>query len=119
MKGMEDNMDIEEMNETTTEVAEDDGWQRLVSNVERSLENVKAEKRHQEELQKEAERLLREQEKLIAKRDSLTAQQSNLIEQRDQLTTKLKNLSGKVYPNDPCPCGSGRKYKKCCGRNAS
>ena len=24
----------------------------------------------------------------------------------------------KVYPNDPCPCGSGKKYKKCCGRNA-
>ena len=23
----------------------------------------------------------------------------------------------KVYPNDPCPCGSGKKYKKCCGRN--
>jgi hypothetical protein len=23
----------------------------------------------------------------------------------------------KVYPNDPCPCGSGLKYKKCCGRN--
>ena len=23
----------------------------------------------------------------------------------------------KIYPNDPCPCGSGRKYKKCCGRN--
>ena len=22
----------------------------------------------------------------------------------------------KVYPNDPCPCGSGKKYKKCCGR---
>ena len=21
----------------------------------------------------------------------------------------------KVFPNDPCPCGSGRKYKKCCG----
>ena len=25
--------------------------------------------------------------------------------------------SGKIYPNDPCPCGSGKKYKKCCGRN--
>ncbi len=25
--------------------------------------------------------------------------------------------SRKVYPNDPCPCGSGKKYKKCCGRN--
>ena len=23
----------------------------------------------------------------------------------------------KVVPNDPCPCGSGKKYKKCCGRN--
>ncbi|MFR3250987.1 MAG: preprotein translocase subunit SecA [Eisenbergiella sp.] len=23
----------------------------------------------------------------------------------------------KVYPNDPCPCGSGKKYKNCCGRN--
>ncbi len=23
----------------------------------------------------------------------------------------------KVYPNDPCPCGSGKKYKKCCGKN--
>ena len=24
----------------------------------------------------------------------------------------------KVFPNDPCPCGSGKKYKKCCGKNA-
>ena len=24
--------------------------------------------------------------------------------------------SAKVYPNDPCPCGSGKKYKQCCGR---
>jgi len=24
--------------------------------------------------------------------------------------------SQKVYPNDPCPCGSGKKYKQCCGR---
>ena len=25
----------------------------------------------------------------------------------------------KVYPNDPCPCGSGKKYKQCCGRKAT
>ena len=25
--------------------------------------------------------------------------------------------SEKVYPNDPCPCGSGKKYKNCCGKN--
>ena len=23
----------------------------------------------------------------------------------------------KIYPNDPCPCGSGKKYKNCCGKN--
>ena len=26
--------------------------------------------------------------------------------------------TAKVYPNDPCPCGSGKKYKQCCGRKA-
>ena len=25
--------------------------------------------------------------------------------------------SYKVYPNDPCPCGSNKKYKKCCGKS--
>lgn len=30
----------------------------------------------------------------------------------DRVGAKAK----KVYPNDPCPCGSGKKYKKCCGR---
>ena len=27
-----------------------------------------------------------------------------------------RRLEKKVYPNDPCPCGSGKKYKQCCGR---
>ncbi len=27
-----------------------------------------------------------------------------------------KREARKVYPNDPCPCGSGKKYKQCCGR---
>ena len=25
----------------------------------------------------------------------------------------------KIYPNDPCPCGSGKKYKKCCGKKST
>ena len=29
----------------------------------------------------------------------------------------VKREVAKVYPNDPCPCGSGKKYKQCCGRN--
>ena len=31
--------------------------------------------------------------------------------------TPVKRENVKVYPNDPCPCGSGKKYKQCCGRN--
>ena len=29
-----------------------------------------------------------------------------------------KRAADKIYPNDPCPCGSGKKYKQCCGRKA-
>ena len=28
----------------------------------------------------------------------------------------VKREGKKIYPNDPCPCGSGKKYKKCCGK---
>ncbi|MEA4854576.1 MAG: SEC-C metal-binding domain-containing protein [Christensenella sp.] len=44
-------------------------------------------------------------------------------EKRDEITRKWR-LAGQavsektVGRNDPCPCGSGKKYKKCCGKNA-
>ena len=34
-------------------------------------------------------------------------------EQKSSMTVRKE---AKVYPNDPCPCGSGKKYKKCCGK---
>lgn len=35
----------------------------------------------------------------------------------DSLAKKpIMRAASKVYPNDPCPCGSGKKYKNCCGR---
>ena len=37
-----------------------------------------------------------------------------LYKEQKASTTIVKEA--KVYPNDPCPCGSGKKYKKCCGR---
>lgn len=37
-----------------------------------------------------------------------------LYKEQKSSTTIVKEA--KVYPNDPCPCGSGKKYKKCCGR---
>ncbi len=38
-----------------------------------------------------------------------------LYKEQKVSTTVIKEE--KVYPNDPCPCGSGKKYKKCCGKN--
>ncbi len=37
-----------------------------------------------------------------------------LYKEQKSSTTIVKDK--KIYPNDPCPCGSGKKYKKCCGR---
>jgi len=41
--------------------------------------------------------------------------QKELYKEQKSSTTVVKDA--KVYPNDPCPCGSGKKYKKCCGKN--
>ena len=41
--------------------------------------------------------------------------QKELYKEQKKSTTIVKEE--RVYPNDPCPCGSGKKYKKCCGRN--
>ena len=50
--------------------------------------------------------------------------QQNQSPQREQVakpdapnagSPEAKAESKKVGPNDPCPCGSGKKYKKCCG----
>jgi len=41
-------------------------------------------------------------------------------EKRDEITKRFRQskmaVSNKVGRNDPCPCGSGKKYKKCCGK---
>lgn len=43
------------------------------------------------------------------------AKRKELYKEQKSSTTIVKG--DKVYPNDPCPCGSGKKYKKCCGKN--
>ncbi|MCM1126304.1 MAG: SEC-C metal-binding domain-containing protein [Lachnospiraceae bacterium] len=37
---------------------------------------------------------------------------------REQKSSMTIVKPDKVYPNDPCPCGSGKKYKKCCGKKS-
>lgn len=43
------------------------------------------------------------------------AKRKELYKEQKSSTTIVKE--DKIYPNDPCPCGSGKKYKKCCGKN--
>ncbi len=37
---------------------------------------------------------------------------------REQKSSTTIVKPDKIYPNDPCPCGSGKKYKKCCGKKS-
>jgi preprotein translocase subunit SecA len=48
------------------------------------------------------------------------AQRQRAAAQAPQGERKVKQVKldqPKVGRNDPCPCGSGKKYKKCCGKN--
>ena len=66
-------------------------------------------------------------EKLYEKRQKMTQELEELNRKMREKTDVLlaekksliKHLSSvrKIYPNDPCPCGSGKKFKKCCGKN--
>ena len=39
-----------------------------------------------------------------------------LIKNQPVIQGTYKRIGSKIGRNDPCPCGSGKKYKKCCGR---
>ncbi|HPT68689.1 MAG TPA: preprotein translocase subunit SecA [Syntrophomonas sp.] len=41
-----------------------------------------------------------------------------IVNQGEEAEKKPVKVGDKVGRNDPCPCGSGKKYKKCCGQNA-
>jgi preprotein translocase subunit SecA len=42
--------------------------------------------------------------------------QSTVVPERDKKQEPLKRTDAKIGRNDPCPCGSGKKYKNCCGK---
>ena len=49
--------------------------------------------------------------------DGLLTQERRKELYREQKASGTVRKAKKIFPNDPCPCGSGKKYKKCCGRN--
>lgn len=50
-----------------------------------------------------------------SKRAELKAFGKEIVERRTEQFL-VQNNKKKIYPNDPCICGSGKKYKRCCGR---
>ena len=48
----------------------------------------------------------------------LTEEKRREITKAWRVSKQFINTEAKVGPNDPCPCGSGKKFKKCCGRSA-
>ncbi len=51
--------------------------------------------------------------------DSILTEERRKELYKDQKASGTIRKAPKIFPNDPCPCGSGKKYKKCCGRNAN
>ena len=64
------------------------------------------ERLRQEELRREQERVEREQVAQVTGTNK---------DEEPAKKDPVRKMEKKVYPNDPCPCGSGKKYKKCCG----
>ena len=56
--------------------------------------------------------VLRQQEEQDSKEKQLNRLRTEY--KRLKMMEDREKVGHKVYPNDPCPCGSGKKYKKCC-----
>ena len=50
--------------------------------------------------------------------DSILSEEKRKELYKQQKASGTVRKAKKIFPNDPCPCGSGKKYKKCCGKNA-
>ncbi|MBQ2603706.1 MAG: preprotein translocase subunit SecA [Acutalibacteraceae bacterium] len=95
--------------------------QRLMAELQRARE-LQLQK-HREELQKQAEAnaaKLAEQEQeavqMVLKREQIANPTWTSSDgETNRPKTVRKTVKQKVGRNDPCPCGSGKKYKKCCG----
>ena len=74
---------------------------------------VEEEYRIEEERLNRIEDLLRRE---IARNENDRKVYESEMKRLTRMTYRMENNNRKIYPNDPCPCGSGKKYKKCCGR---
>ena len=64
----------------------------------------------------EREKSLQTVHKTMGQIDQARERQTAVSSQSQAQNTTIKRTTPKVGRNDPCPCGSGKKYKNCCGR---
>jgi len=71
----------------------------------------------------ELQELLEDQEKIAQLTEAIAESAAAVYEYSrsiaDDPQQPYRRQTGKVGRNDPCPCGSGKKYKKCCGAAAN
>ena len=82
-------------------------------------EAAAAQEQARQHLQQEAARRQAEMAKMQAMHEQMQAQQRQAMQnagQSHRIITSPIRVEKKVGRNDPCPCGSGKKYKQCCGK---
>ena len=60
----------------------------------------------------------RRERTLNAQHKSFRSADTQATRRAESENTTIRRTSPKIGRNDPCPCGSGKKYKNCCGKNA-
>jgi uncharacterized protein len=80
-------------------------------------ENVTAEEENMARTPEQRESLAKQLPKALAAIHAFWLPYRQAIHERDMATT-VRRVNPKVGRNDPCPCGSGKKFKKCCGQAA-
>ena len=53
----------------------------------------------------------------LAQWDGIFSEEKRKEIEKEYKESKIVRNDHKIGRNDPCPCGSGKKYKKCCGKN--
>ena len=65
-----------------------------------------------------SERIHRETASVLLKLEVYKNEDGEVVVGREAAASAEKSKMEKVGRNDPCPCGSGKKYKNCCGKNS-
>ncbi len=103
---VEEELRLKYMYANMLKVSKNQSWYIVLSyNTEKQLKNIQYKQLHIDDIE---ERGYNENE--------LLQLAESIFQNRVKSILDMKSKK-KIYPNDKCPCGSGKKYKQCCGKN--